>query len=148
MKFLVATDGSAESEKALDHAISLAKAAGASITVVHAVSPAVYEIGDQPVTSLSEAERSLIMEGITEAEKRGEEIVEDAAEAAEERGLTVDTDLLYGEPVDAVVTYAEDGDYDGIFVGHRGRSEEVEGFVGSVAKKLVERSPVPVTVVR
>jgi len=37
---------------------------------------------------------------------------------------------------------------DPIYLGHRGRLERVKRVLGSVAKMIVERATVPVTVVR
>lgn len=45
MKFVVATDGSGASDRALDHAVDLARAADWSLTLVHAVTPNVYDVG-------------------------------------------------------------------------------------------------------
>jgi nucleotide-binding universal stress UspA family protein len=149
VKFLVAVDGSKESMRALDHAITIADGLGASLTVVHAVEPEVYsEGGDAPITSLSEAERRLVVEAVEDAEGRGQNVLDDAAERATEAGVTVETELLYGDPLAVLPSFLEREQFDGVFVGHRGYSKRYEGLLGSVAKGLVERSPVPVTVVR
>jgi len=149
MKFVVAVDGSDASDRALDHAVAMAAAAGGELTVVHAVDPDVYDTGGpDPEGDRSEAERRLIVEDVEDAENRGEEILEDAAERAGDAGLAVETELLYGNPVETVPSFATGEEYDGIFVGHRGLSEREERVLGSVAKGLVERAGVPVTVVR
>jgi len=149
MKFVVAVDGSDASDRALDHAVAMAAAAGGELTVVHAVDPDVYDTGGpDPEGDRSEAERRLIVEDVEDAENRGEEILEDAAERAGDAGLAVETELLYGNPVETVPSFATGEGYDGIFVGHRGLSEREERVLGSVAKGLVERAGVPVTVVR
>lgn len=151
MKFLVAVDGSDESTRALDHAITIADGLGASLTVVHAVEPAVYsEGGDAPITSFSEAERRLVVEAVADAEDRGQRVLDTAADyvSATNTDVDVETELLYGDPMDVIPTYLERVSVDGIFVGHRGYSKRYEGLLGSVAKRLVERSSVPVTVVR
>lgn len=149
MKHLVAYDGSEEADEALAYATDIADATGGSITVVHAIDPAVYdEGGGEPISTLSDAERRLIVEGIEDAEERGLDVLDDAVDLADELGHDVETDLLYGEPVGEITAYAETEAFDAIYVGHRGRSERAGLMVGSVAKSLVERSPVPVTVVR
>lgn len=149
MKFLVATDGSEAADDALDYALRLADAADADLAVVHAVQPDVYaEAASEPVAGLSEAERLFVVDSIENAEERGEDVLAEAAELAAERGVAVETELLYGDPVTRVAEYAAAGEYDGVVVGHRGLSERAEGMLGSVAKELVSRSSVPVTVVR
>lgn len=151
MKFVVAVDGSGESDRALDHAAEMANATDASLTVVHSVDPDVYDTGGQdPVAGLSDAEPRLVVESVEDAEQRGERILEDATERIAETApdVPVETDILYGDPVETVPEFATTGGYDGIFVGHRGLSEPHERVLGSVAKAIVERSSLPVTVVR
>jgi nucleotide-binding universal stress UspA family protein len=148
VKFLVAVDGSKESHRALDYATTIAAGLDASLTVVHAVEPDVYsEGGDAPITSLSDAERRLIVEAVTDAEDRGQRILDDAVEHIDV-DVKATTDLLYGDPLVVIPAFLEHEQFDGVFVGHRGYSKRYEGLLGSVAKGLVERSPVPVTVVR
>jgi nucleotide-binding universal stress UspA family protein len=149
MNILVAVDGSKTSENALAHAIDIAEGLGGNITVVNAVNPTVGQVsGNKPISSLTDADERLILEGVEDAEERGMEILEEAAEHADELGFEVEQTLLYGPAANTIADFAESDGFDAIFVGHRGRSEKVERFLGSVAKKLVERATVPVTVVR
>lgn len=149
MKLLVAVDGSEEANEALAYATDIADATNAPITVAYAVDPAIYDLGgEDPVSSLSDADRRLIMENVADTEDRGLEILEDAAAFAAELGQEVETELLYGDPVVAITDFAESEGFDTIVVGHRGRSERAERLLGSVAKGIVERTTVTVTVVR
>jgi nucleotide-binding universal stress UspA family protein len=149
MQLLVAVDGSEESENALAYAADIADATDGSITVVHAVDPTAYdEGGSEPITSLSDADARLILESVADAEQRGLDLTADAAELAEELGHDAEVVLLYGNPVAEIADYAEAEGFDTIFVGHQGRSERTGLLLGSVAKSLVERATVPVTVVR
>ncbi|MDG5778123.1 universal stress protein [Haloarculaceae archaeon H-GB2-1] len=149
MHFVVAMDGSEQSERALAHAIDVGQPADATISVVYAVDPAVHdEGGDEPNGDVGDVNDRLIIEDVEDEEKRGAEVLEDAATFAAEYGIEVETELLYGNPVEQVADYAESIDADGIFVGHRGLSERAERVLGSTSKGVVERSAVPVTVVR
>ncbi|MFB6087791.1 MAG: universal stress protein [Haloarculaceae archaeon] len=148
MKFVVAVDGSPESERALDHAVEMATAAGASLTVAYSVDPDVYDTGGtEPITDVADAERRLVMESVEDAEERGAEILADASAQVPD-SVACDTELLYGDPVETVPEFAATEGYDGVFVGHRGLTEAQERVLGSVAKGIVERATVPVTVVR
>ncbi len=148
MNFVVATDGSKQSEVALRHALDLAAATDGAVRVAHVVSPAVQtQGGNDPVVDLSNAADRLLMEDEHDAEVRGERILENAAAIAEDAGTTVETALLHGDPVETIAEYAAEVDADGVVVGHRGLTERAEEHLGSVAKSLVGRSPVPVTVV-
>jgi nucleotide-binding universal stress UspA family protein len=144
MEFLVAVDGSEQSKRALRYACEMARAAGASVVLAHAVDPAVHQTG-----GATEADRddALVMEGPDEAEERGQEVLDGALELAREAGLDPAAELLYGDPAVVLGEYAEERGVTGVYVGHRGLSEEYEAMLGSVAKRLVERSSLPVTVV-
>lgn len=149
MKLLVAVDGSNEADDALAYATDIADAMDGSIFVVYAVDPDVYEERrSEPITTLSDADQRLVLESVESAESRGMVVLDDAESFAADLGHDVQTELLYGDPVTEVTDYAEQADFDTIFVGHHGRSERTEKMLGSVAKAIVERATVPVTVVR
>lgn len=148
MKFLVAADGSQESDDALAWATDVADAMEGSITVVHAVDPPVYEDESSDQSGgVPDADRRYI-QSVGDAEDKGLAILEQAAEFASDLGQSVETELLYGEPIEAITEYADSTGADAIFVGHRGRSTRTDRMLGSVAKNLVERATIPVTVVR
>ncbi len=149
MKFLVAVDGSEASDAALSFTLRMAEATGASMTVVHAVDPDIYrERGATPVRNRNESERRDVLQSIDDAESRGEEILDDAAAEASGRGASVETKLLFGDPVEEIPAFAEEGSYDTLFLGHQPLPEQYERVLGSVAKTIIERTSVPVTVVQ
>jgi nucleotide-binding universal stress UspA family protein len=147
MEYLVAVDGSESSTHALEHAIEFASRADAALRIVYAVEPRVLVEGEEAPTNAAVGER-IYTEDIEVAEDRGEDVLAGAVETVEAAGLSVGTELLYGDPVDSIAEYAAAEDVDGIVVGHRGLSNQVERMVGSVAKGLVENATVPVTVVK
>lgn len=148
MHLVVAVDGSRESERALQHASDLVTAADGALTAVHAVDPAVRNRGGKyPIAGLAEAEGRLLTEPIQDAEARGQRVLANATEVAADEDVSLDTELLYGDPVEALTAYLDTETVDGVVVGHRGLSPRLEERMGSVAKALIERSPVPVTVV-
>lgn len=54
MNFVVAVDGSAAADRALDHALSMLEPLGATVTIVHAVEPQVLvEGGEGPVAGVA-----------------------------------------------------------------------------------------------
>ncbi|KTG29716.1 universal stress protein [Haloferax profundi] len=149
MNFVVAVDGSEAADRALDYALTMVEPLGATITIVHSVEPhVVVEGGTEPVTGIGDAGDRLAAESLEDAEARGERVLEEALEHVTEAGVEATTELLYGDPVEALPAYADDVGADGLFVGHRGISKRYEGLVGSVAKEIVERASCPVTVVR
>lgn len=151
MKFVVAVDGSEQSDRALAFAIDLVDSenGSASLRVVHAVDPQVFnEGGVEPVDGFSDIERRLVIESVEDAERRGLDILEDAAADAAQKDVAVETELLYGDPVAQIPQYVDAEDLDCIVVGHRGLDAHYERVLGSVAKGILERASVPVTVVR
>ena len=149
MEYLVAVDGSEASTNALEHAIAFAARADASLRIAYAVEPRVLVEGsDEEAPTNAGVGQRIYTENIEVAERRGEDILADAEERVSESGLSVETELVYGDPVDSLAAYAEAEGVDGLVVGHRGLSSQVERMVGSVAKGLVENATVPVTVVK
>ncbi|WP_115862930.1 universal stress protein [Halorussus litoreus] len=149
MKYLAAVDGSESSMDALRYAVEQAAATGASVDAVSVVVPEQFFTGgDDPPMNFTEMADELVAEDIEDAETEAQEILDGAEQVGDDTGVTVETGMLYGEPVDEIVEYAEREGVDAIFVGHRGLSEEYEGLVGSTAKDVVGAASVPVTVVK
>ncbi|QLH79319.1 universal stress protein [Halosimplex rubrum] len=142
MRYLVATDGSTVSDAAVEHAAREASVWGADLEVVHVLTPE---------TKLVDGD--IVMPGEDSAVDHAEEILDAAADAAAsaaaeaDSDVSVETQLLTGRPAEAITTYAEDAGVDAVFVGHRGRSER-RRRVGSVAKTVIDKASVPVTVTR
>lgn len=137
MKYIVAVDGSAESEIAVDRAIEYARGMDADLEIVHAARRDVSEEGGEHV-----------IESPERAEDDGRQVLERiATDWIGDRYDRVETTLLRGEAGVVVPEYANEVGADAVFVGHRGLSTEHEAMVGSVAKKLIDRSQMPVMVV-
>jgi nucleotide-binding universal stress UspA family protein len=143
MRYLVATDGSEEADAAVRYAAAQAVAFDATLEVVHVLTPE---------TELIDGE--IVLPGGNRAIELGEGTLQQArqlaADVAAQRDdeLDVETQLLTGSPANAIVERSRDADADAIYVGHRGLSEEREQVVGSVAKSVVDKATVPVTVIR
>jgi len=141
MSYLVATDGSTESES---HPVR--RAAGGRV---------LRDAGDRPrVNARLGAHRwDAHPPGEEAAVEAGEDILSNARrladdEAVGDESIDIETQLLTGRPADAITGYAREQPVDAIYVGHRGLSEEREQVVGSVAKSVVDKANVPVTVIR
>lgn len=148
MELLVAVDGSEESNRALAYAADIANATDGSITLIHAIEPDVYDAGGGEPVSISDARDRLIVDSVDAAEDQGRAIIDEAIEAAAELGQDASGELFYGEPVRTITDYAEEGGFETIYIGHRGRSERTGRLLGSVARDVIERATIPVTVVR
>lgn len=133
---LVPTDGSEQSETAVEHALTLAETYDAK---VHAL----YVIEMQASYILTVG---LSDEKMDEYEQYGEETVTDVVDRANERNLGGKGVLKRGNVAEEVVEYADENDIDGIVMGRQGHGA-IERYVGSTAERVVRMTEIPVTVI-
>lgn len=142
MRYLVAIDGSAESDEAVRYASNHAVALDATLEIVHVLTPETKLVGGE-----------VVLPGDDRSTERGERVLAEARRlalnaAGDDGEPAVETELLAGRPADAIARHARETDADAIYVGHRGLSDERERVVGSVAKSVLDKATVPVTVIR
>ena len=136
-RVLVPMDGSEMAERALRYAFEAHP--DAEITVLHVVGgPSSMMSG---AASLALADDP---EGAARASAEG--TLERAREIAAECGGGVETDVRVGSAARTIAEAAEA--FDTVVVGRHSGGIVDRLFVGDVAKAVVRRSPVPVTVVR
>ena len=143
MRYLAATDGSDESDRAVQYASTQAVAFDATIEIVHALEFEAKLIDGEIVLPGGEKSTELGNQTLEQARELAVRVVEES-----DSDVSVETQLLTGRPADAITDRAREIGADAIYVGHRGRSEESEQAVGSVAKSVVDKATVPVTVLR
>jgi len=141
-KILYATDFSKLSEWAMGYAVYLARTCSAQLDCVHVVDDS-YQYwltldaaaipAGPPVEQIIEA-----------AEKQ---LAEFAATKAPD-DLPVTTKLLRGRPFVEIIRYARDSNMDLIVMGTHGHSGLTHILMGSVAEKVVRKSPCPVMTIR
>jgi nucleotide-binding universal stress UspA family protein len=119
-KILVGTDGSKTAASAVDRAVDVARAAGATLTIFTAARPG-----------------------------KGETVVRQEAQRHAATGVEIDTRVADGEPVEALLDAARDGGYDLLVVGNRGMTG-VSRFLrlGSVPNKVSHRLPCNLLIVK
>lgn len=139
-RILVPIDGSEQARTALEYALE--EFAEETVTILHVIDPREFNAyggveGWIDVDDLREQRRA-----------QAEKLLENARKRAEERGLTVETEVATGKGARVIIKYAEEHGTDHIVMGSHGRSGISRVLLGSVAEKVVRRSPVPVTIVR
>ena len=151
---LVPMEGSPLSMKALETALTDYQ--DASIVVVHVMDPIgsglslidvmrpTFDDGSPPGSVSPEYWR----EWHEKAESKAYAIFDDAREMGEKYDKRIETVLEFGDPDESILEYAEENDVDRIVMGSHCRSGAERFLVGSVANRVVTRSPVPVMVVR
>jgi nucleotide-binding universal stress UspA family protein len=131
---LVAYDGSADSDAALEHAIRLARDQHACLTLM-----TVAPLSQQPPSMSAQA-----VPDLTEcfsASLRG------AAESVPaDVGLT--TRVLRGTPAEVILRSVREGGYDLVVMGSHGHGRLHRALLGSVSYRVLHDSPAPVLLIR
>lgn len=138
---VAATDLSAPSRHAADRAARLAKANGATLSLVHTLG----------ATSLDDLRRwlsdSSAPQATIEADAR-EQLHGLALELGQRHGLNLREHLVTGHPVEAVTRYANEVGADLVVTGTRGAGFFRGVVIGSTAERIAKRSARPVLMVR
>jgi nucleotide-binding universal stress UspA family protein len=136
---LVATDGSAHAQQAVQFGLELAEEQGTRVVFAHAA-PAVdvvpaggFGLSAALPHELSDYDWSPLYT---------------AAALAEEHGIEAKTMMLVGDPADEIVAYADTIDADLIVVGSRGQGAIASTLLGSVSRGVLREARRPVLVVR
>ncbi|NIP62366.1 MAG: universal stress protein [Nitrosopumilaceae archaeon] len=135
-KILVPLDGSKNSMRGLDEAISIAKKCNASITGLHTI----------PIYPRNLADA--IMPYQIHMKKEAEDFMIKAKKRAGRDGIRLTKKIIYGSPINEITDLAKNKNFDMIVIGSRGHTGMKEVFLGSVANGVVHRSKVPVLVVK
>jgi nucleotide-binding universal stress UspA family protein len=136
-RLLVAMDDSEMAEYALQYAFEMHPEA--EISVQHVVG--------EPSGMMGKVMSIALEDNIQEAaDKQAESVLRRANRVAEDYEKTIETIVDIGTPAKAIITRAED--FDTVIIGSHGGSFADRLFVGNVAQKVFQHSPVPVTVVR
>ncbi|MCU4925760.1 universal stress protein [Halobacteria archaeon AArc-dxtr1] len=135
---LIPIDGSEQADAALAYALELFP--DGSHTVFNALSLPF----DRPRSAVDGTYLEAV---VADREEGAEELFESATAAADERGLSIETDTADETPAQSIVEYAEANDCDQIVMGSHGRSLKAR-LLGSVAERVARRSSRTVTLVR
>ena len=140
MKILLAIDGSDAALQAVRWALrQAAEGLASEFVLVNVQEPAsLYEV----VT----AHDAAVIEEVRGA--AGADLLRAAEALLEAAGYGFDSEVAGGAPEHLIVELAENYGCDGIVIGARGLGEPGAGGLGSVARAVLERAPMPVTVVR
>lgn len=143
-RILIPTDGSVPATDAARKGVELATEHDATVHVLSSVEPiplGKFSTGPEPAS----AEHSEIVE---EQQTEANDAIDSIVELCEEHDVDAIEALVYGDPHQAIVDYVEEEDIDAIVMGTHGRSGAERLIIGSVAEKVVRKSPVPVVTVR
>lgn len=133
-------DFGAGSDHALETALDLAKALGASVQLLHVYQIPVYGFPDGAFLAGPE-----IATRLSEAAQKGLDGIVQRLAAS---GVKVQGHLRQGNPPDEIVQVAKDLGVDLIVLGTHGRKGFAHALMGSVAERVVRTSSIPVLTIR
>jgi len=136
-KILVANDGSAGGQKALTAAIDLAGRISGDLHMV-----TVEELPRIPASIDEVAEEKV------EANHRFAPVIEAAKAEAQTAGVTIESHLVPGHVVEAIVSLINERGFDLLVAGFMGHSQLYERIIGGTADRLVRLAPCSVLVVK
>lgn len=139
-RILVGVDGSKESRLAVQYAVQLGRDHGSRITLAGVV--------DLPEALGAPELMAQVSQWQTDESTRLKAVLNSIASEISHPGGIVDTQILAGSPAEALADFAGREGHDLVVVGHRGRGAIARVLLGSVADRLVQICPKPVTVVR
>jgi nucleotide-binding universal stress UspA family protein len=137
-QILVATDGSASAQEAVEVGLELATEQGADVTFVHVTDPDEFrgvKGGTHALTHKEEVDDS-------------EMVLKAAGQAAEEAGVSYALERVAGNTVESIVALADEKDADLIVVGSRGRNAVATALLGSISHGVLRHARRPVLVVK
>jgi nucleotide-binding universal stress UspA family protein len=132
---VLATDGSAYSEAALEQAVYFASTYRKSLAAVSVVDMLPEYYAD--ATEL-----------IDKKDKETAALLDQIKQVAEKSGVKMETRLLHGDPASEIAAYAHKNNAGMIFAGSRGRSGLKKLLLGSVAEKIIGLANCPVFVAK
>jgi nucleotide-binding universal stress UspA family protein len=140
---VVGTDGSDTARKAVDEAIDLAKAVGASVCIVSAYEPV-------PKARLRVEARQTPddLQWMVNPREEVDETLSEAADVVKAAGLEVETFAREGDPADAILDVAEERGADLIVVGNKGMTGARRFLLGSVPNRVSHHAPCSVLIIR
>jgi nucleotide-binding universal stress UspA family protein len=134
-RILFPTDGSEPAETVLEYVLGIASEHDATVHVLHVV-----DTGRDSLTRV----RDDVVDAL---EREGEEIVDEATQRAEERGVSVVSEILRGDPSESIVEYSDRSGVDLIVMPTHGRRGVQRFLLGSVTERIINTADVPVVAV-
>ena len=154
-KILVGIDGSEKAREALDKAIEIAEKMESEIELINVVAPFTFPSGTYPaavgVGGIREAQSPMwVNQYYDEYFKEHEKMLSETYDEIVEKHLSlkISKKVVEGLPATEIVNEAESGGCDLIVVGARGLGFVEEIFLGSVSDIVVDKSSIPVLVVK
>lgn len=139
-KIVAAVDGSTQSTHGAQLAIDMARASGATVTLITVVRPPEgwWGLTGSPPTPQAMADAVL-------AGQR--EVLDSTLADLDREGVEVETIELGGDPAGVIIATCQEMDADLLVVGRRGAGLVERLMMGSVSDRIAHEAPCPVIIV-
>jgi nucleotide-binding universal stress UspA family protein len=141
---LVPLDGSESGECGLQHVKEVATGSNASKIILFRV---VEPLSAEDVSRLTIAGDDLLRKAEVDNQREARNYLVKIKRRLTNSGFKVETVVVDGEAANEILAYAKDNEVDLIVMTTHGRSGIPRLFFGSVAQKVLQRSPVPILLV-
>lgn len=143
MKILVCTDGSEQSQNALNKALIIAEGSNVNeVAIIHVddekIDFSAMPVGEGHVPTETEMKRFRKMQ--EEHKNERTKILDDAKKLFEEKNINARTIFKEGHPSHTIVETAHEEGFDMIVIGSRGLSGFKKVFLGSVSSAVVQEA--------
>lgn len=136
-QFLVPIDGSEGSNAAIDEALDLAQEVGAHVTFAFVRKPPSSLLGYPYYERLLSTELA-----------KARATIDAATSKALQIGVDAQSEILEGDPVDEILSFADNDGADLIVMGSRGRGALAGALLGSVSSGVAQHASVPVLIAK
>jgi nucleotide-binding universal stress UspA family protein len=130
-KLLVAYDGSEDSKKALEIALELSRKFDSEVHLL-----TIIEQLPRYAATIGEVKEALAE--ITRVIEKQQTLV---CEDAREKGVDIQCRILPGHEVEAIIAYAQKGNFDTLILGRKGQSAILRTQSGSTAVQITTHAP-------
>lgn len=158
-KIVVGTDGSATAMRALDVACDFGAKLGTQVACICAYEPPtereLEQFRSDPADPITQWSAGNLEKGTPEefrwriaGSAQAEDILERAAEHADQRGVQAEVHAIKGHPAEVLITFAEKEDADLIAVGSVGMTGPKRFMLGNVPNRVSHHAPTDVLIIR
>jgi len=144
---LLPIDGSENSKRASEHAISIADLNNGNITVLFVIEPNYPRLPILPISTLPSPDENYF----EELRDEGKGIIKEFEKQLEQNGnknVQINTSIKEGKAYIEILDSINRGNFDLVIIGASGRHSALERFtIGSVTERVIREAQVPVMVI-
>lgn len=142
MKILVPVDGSPSSAKGLEKAVEYAQKFQSEILLINVQHDHYVD------ESMMGPRAPLIVLDSKQLEENGNHLLAEMSGKFKDSGVGIETKVLFGDPANAIIAFAEEEKIDMIVIGSKGLTGIKKFMIGSVAAKVATYAHCTVVVVK